>query len=247
MTQVDTPDFQRGVVSAQKLLGANVAGQTLLSVGVPPNLETLVVVAEANVLDAYPTAVGLGTGIKYPGTVLQLVRNTGPALAWVFDVPGALDDTINVQWVGSPSGNWFVYSDANAHGVADLGNKRDQAGTLYTVPVVPGAGAASHPPHELSTIGTILTANGTVLQPPGTGLRYRIFSIGMTAFAAGLGGSVNDAATNAALFACGNTAAVALTTPPQGYACATDGAVSYNIFAGAGSMAITVLYTTETV
>lgn len=247
MTQVDTPDYQRGVVSAQKLLGANVAGQTLLSVGVPPNLETLVVVAEANVLDAYPTAVGLGTGIKYPGTVLQLVRNTGPALAWVFDVPGALDDTINVQWVGSPSGNWFVYSDANAHGVVDLGNKRDQAGTLYTVPVVPGAGAASHPPQELLMASNVLGGAGVVVNNAPTGKRYRVFSGTMSAAAAGMIGYLLESVSSFAFAGCAGVGNNALYLPPQGLALPATAAINYSLFAGAGNMLITLQYTLETV
>ena len=246
MSAIDTPDNQRGVVSPQLLLAAVPAGTDSTTIGVPPNCETLVITSDAND-GAVPSVQGATTSITYPGARgVVSFETAGFSPVWLFDVSDVIDAELNIQWFPAPSKTWYVYSDAGVHTIADISNNRDGNGSLYTVPTVPYGEPGSHPPQELSVVGNGGAASFTLLAAPGAGVRYRVFGGNMASLAAGLYGYLKDSVSGTAFFVCVGEGNASLVLPSQGLALSTDAAVDYVLGAGAGTMAMSLSYTTET-
>jgi len=246
VSAIDTPDYQRGVVSAQKLL-AKLSGTTdSVTTGVPPNCETLVVVVTTPVTYYPPTCKGTTSGVEYPGSVISAPFSPGQWTMVMFDVSDVIDSELTIAWLAAPGSEWYVYSDAGVHTVADVANNRDVNGSLFTVPVVPYGEPGSHPPQELSVVGNGGAASFTLLAAPGAGVRYRVFGGNMASLAAGLYGYLKDSVSGTAFFVCVGEGNASLVLPSQGLALSTDAAVDYVLGAGAGTMAMSLSYTTET-
>jgi hypothetical protein len=123
----------------------------------------------------------------------------------------------------------------------------NKEGLVGVVSQVPSVNTGDHPLNELQFAHKFLAASGVCLAAPGAGLRYRIFSVQMVAEAAGCTGELTDAGTGQG-FALGSGVGVSATTiPAQGLPLSTNVAANYVLIAGAGTMAMSILYTTETV
>lgn len=118
---IDTPDYQQGVVSAQALLATESSGSTTVTVTLPANCQTLVIVCEGGSGSPTVTVTGAGTSIPYPGSQLAQGTNTGSNVAFMFDVAPAVDSEVVVDLSGGGDPNWWVYSDDAAHVVVNLG------------------------------------------------------------------------------------------------------------------------------
>lgn len=118
---VDTPDFQQGVVAAQQLLATEASGSTTVTVTLPANTQTLVIVCEGGSGAPTVTVTGHATSIPYPGSQLAQGTNTGANVAFMFDVAPAVDSEVTVDVTGGGSPNWWVYCDDAPHVVVNLG------------------------------------------------------------------------------------------------------------------------------
>lgn len=247
MSAIDTPDYQRGVVNAQILLAVVAANQASETVAVPPNCETFVVSTSAGVGLSVPTITGADSGVRYAGARAVGAGSGFTSPVFIFDVSDVIDGGLTVTWSTAPTTEWFIYSDAGTHSVADIANNRDFNGSQFVVPVVPYGEPGSHPPQEVSVVSFNLAANGVVLAAPGALLRYRIFGGNISAAAAGMIGILLDSISSKWIATCVGVGNTPLTFPPQGVPLTQNAALDYELGAGAGSAVGTVLYVPEVV
>jgi len=204
MSLVDTPDWQRGVVSPQKLIGTFTALQTSGTVNLPPNCESIVVVGLGIGWLNFSSCIGTTTGVTYPASWMN-----GDSLAIstfvVVSVSPALDPAVTITLTAAPAGGWKVVADAAIRQVIDLATSLAigtelvaaplgrviVAGTTaagivrairmsltseqYVIATAPGTGTGDHPPTEL--LAASINSGSTLLAAPGGGLRYRIFAV----------------------------------------------------------------------
>jgi hypothetical protein len=186
VSNIGTPDYQRGVVSAQALLATVPANTTTVTVGVPPNAETLIVTAPVAPITPTLYCVGVTTGLRYPGTPIPPAGAGYPGATYFFDASSALDSQVTFQFLIAPTHEWFVYSDAGVHITADLSKLANLQGIPYYIPSAPSTAAGDHPPNELSNVVFDSVASGTqILAAPGAGLRYRVFYVTLQANSTG--------------------------------------------------------------
>ena len=243
---VDTPDYTRGVVSAQKLLAAATGGGSPITVGIPPNTETLIVIITA--LGGRPTVKvsGVSTGHTYPGVPFPSQFGQSQDYCWMFDVSSAVDTQVSITGVGAPLVPYAVYADSGVHIMADMSKLSSSNGMQYVIPTVPNTAAGDHPPNELSVAHVELAAAGNILGAPGAGIRYRIFSVQMSTLSA-LSAIVWTGGGAPVVAVCAGPGNSITSIPAQGVPWSVNTAVVYGPVSGAGTMLITVLYTTETV
>jgi hypothetical protein len=243
---VDTPDYQRGIVNAQVLLAEVVSGTGGVIIGIPPNAETLVICASA-ADPALPEVVGRVSGIGYAGAKAVSQNEQDASPNWFFDVSSVVDTTVEISFDRAVVATWYVYADAGVHIVADVSKNSNAEGTQYVIGSVPSTSSGDHPPNEVLAIGAFNAASGVILAAPGAGLRYRVFSVAMAATAAGLIGQVNDTTSGQTLGVCAGPGSSPSSIPAQGFPMTQNHGISYQQLAGAGSMLMVVFYTVETV
>ena len=112
---VGTPDWQRAVVASQKLLDYVANPGTTATVGVPPNAETIIVVAGNNPGLGTLTALGGTSGVYY--AVNQYIqRISGEEFGEYFiNVSAQVDQTLILTWTLAPGTGFWVYSDQATH------------------------------------------------------------------------------------------------------------------------------------
>lgn len=244
MSTIDTPDFQRGVVSAQALLASVAGGVGTVRVGVPPNAETVIVTMPNATGNNLATVTGVTSGDVYAGAkcvapAFMAINNT-----WFFDVSAAVDTQVDVTITPAPPLAWFVYSDAAAHIIADVTKLTDSHGVQFMAAVAPGSSHQDHPPHELLAAASGAIASGTAILPaPGVGSRYRIFYATIAAETAGNGAALRDSISGAA-FAAALSGIAGLPTPvdykPSGVALSDNAAVNLTTDGGNGRYNIVI-------
>lgn len=244
---VDTPDYQAGVVSAQKLLATVAAGTATITTGIPPNCETLVVAAPPGSASGQPICFGTSTFINYPGTQVFPPATTSASSVFAFDVSSVIDAQLRITWPAAPTSPWYVYSDSGVHTVADTSSHKDANGSIFTVPVIPYGQPGSHPPQEISMASSVPAANAQIVAAPGAGKRLRVFGANMSTTGAGLSGYLADSLTGIAFLSCSGVGNNTLYTPPQGLALTANAALEYLLSGGAGGMIVCVQYTTEVI
>ena len=119
MVNVGTPDWQRGIVTAGKLLGAFPYSQTSAVVNIPPNAESLIVVVPGSVSPGTLSAVGVTTSMQYPGTKRLGLGTFSTSSMFLFNVSSSLDAQITLSWSGFAEYDWWAYSD-NASMIVDV-------------------------------------------------------------------------------------------------------------------------------
>lgn len=243
---VDTPDYQRGVVSAQVLLAHVAANVGSESIGIPPNAETIcVVLSGAPPIGTVVTLATSGGIIPQLGVSLPAPNSRQP-VTWFFDASSVLTATTIVRITPTPTSEWFVYADSGVHLVADGANLRNGIGEQYVVPTVPGTTTGDHPPNELAHISGDVPAPGIILPAPGAGTRCRIFSAACLASVAGDVALLFDVPGQA--FCIGTaTDPGPMTFYPSGLPLAVNTAVTGSTLAGGGNVVATLTYTTEIV
>lgn len=176
---IDTPDYQRGLVSAQKLLATVPAGTDHVTVGVPPNAETLIVTASNVGTNPTVYVEGTGTLYKFPGKLAIQQPFITSAPTWFFDVSQSVDSSVLVQFSAAPGEQWYVYADSAAHLVVDSSKRVDGFGQQYVIPSLPSVLSGDHPTIELSLASGDLTGSGTMIAAPGASQRLRIFALAL--------------------------------------------------------------------
>lgn len=171
-----SPDWQRGYYSAQKELSTGNVGTGVVTVTIPPNCETLIVLLENPAQQDSAAAKGVTTGYNYPGIGSFNNRALSSTRTFFFDVSATLDTQMQIFVTAQLGGQWSVYADAGVHIVGDVGRYTNLPGAQYVVPTVPNVSAGDHPLNELQHVNNIFAANGNLLNAPGAGTRYRVFS-----------------------------------------------------------------------
>jgi hypothetical protein len=247
MPGVDTPDNQRGVVSAQVLLGAFPANSRLQTIGIPPNTETLVVVVRSLGLTR-PTVqcTGLSTNMGYPA-ITSPSAQSGTASTFYFDVSATLDTEVTLSLDLIDGGDlWYAYADAGVHVVNDVGKLQNVYGAQYVVPIAPSTVTGDHPPVELQFAGSFGLNNGTVIvAQPLILQRLRVFSSTIMADSAGATAIIAEASDNHAFnLAFGESPSV-MTAYPSGLA--LPGGTGIAVGTTSGTCSAVVYYTVETI
>lgn len=276
MTEVDTPDNQRGVYNPQVPLATVPGGTASVTVTVPANTETLVILAEMTVASYSVTPTGVTTGLRYPEVRVAEGALPSEHVTTYVECSSALDTEVHLEWGGAPVGTWYVYGDAGIHVVLDpvvsgavgrtgratpngaflIGGRAptgleavavNDNGTLYAIPSVPGIAEGDHPETELSRVTIEAAAGAVLIAAPGAGKRLRVFSVNLSTGVATQVLALREGETSHFLAAVCGPGNVALTLPGQGYPLASNTSLG-TVFAGAaGTVYGAVYYTTETV
>lgn len=115
VTVVGSPDYQHGITTAQKLLGTFTSAQASATVSVPPNAETIVVMADSATPLTMLSCVGATTGYSYPISVSYLNNGGVNEAQYFINASGQVDAQLVLTWVTAPSAGWSVYSDQAPH------------------------------------------------------------------------------------------------------------------------------------
>lgn len=247
---VDTPDYQRGIVNAQKLLATGEGGGGPVTVTLPPNCETLIVIITA--LGGRPVVKvsGVSTGHVYPGVPFPSQFGQAQDYCWMFDVTSSLDAQVSVSGVGAALTPYAIYADSGVHITADMSKLSNSIGQQYIIPSVPSTLAGDHPPNELKYVSvTDLATPATILPALGVGNRYRIFYATMNMADANVLSDLRDA-TPATPFLHGATGAAGTPTAasylPSGIPLTANSAIT-GTCSVASHVTATIAYTTEAV
>lgn len=248
LTNVDTPDYQRGIVNPQSLLATCPAHTQSVTVTVPPNAENIVVTAWGGLTDYDISCAGVTSHFAYAGQILGPTAFINASPTYIFDVSNAFDEQVTITFRTAPIVEWAVYSDAGVHTVVDLNKFVDGQGNQYVISTIPGSGNGNHPTNELSIASVGNVANGTVIVPaPGAGNRIRVFDIYLNVTSAASGANLHDTVSGALLLnvSTPNTPANGhVSCLPQGVPLSNNGAIATTVLAG--TVDATVLYHVET-
>lgn len=119
MTNIDSPDNQRGVVFAEQLLERVPADVAAATVTVPPNTKAVWIIAEGGE-DPPPTVVGAATAISYPVYFVPFTwSDGGPGLMAVAFVSATVDSSVTVTCSPTPSSPWYIVADSGGRFVLD--------------------------------------------------------------------------------------------------------------------------------
>ena len=133
MTNVGTPDWQYGVVSAGMLLASIPSGTTSAVVDLPPNTQAVMVVASGANWASGVTCIGQTSNVQYPGLLRTSGAGVTSDISAVFDVSSQVDTSVKIEWGLSPGPvEWYVYSSAGVRVVSDL-NTAAMSTTLTSI------------------------------------------------------------------------------------------------------------------
>lgn len=111
MSVPDTPDYQRGVVAAQQLLGSFIGTAATETVTVPANVEALLILV-GPVPDPIIEITGVASGVIYPSYTFWTEDDAGIFnLATVVVVASQVDTEVQVKWGTAPGRPWWVLAD----------------------------------------------------------------------------------------------------------------------------------------
>lgn len=242
MTAVDTPDYQRGVTSAQVPLGHYTAPAVSVVVGIPPSCETLVLLAggESELINV--SVVGVTSGVSYAVVPASAGSSLVASSVWFADVTSVIDAEVTVFAENANGGDVYVYADAGVHVVADARNGGGAGGVAQVIPVIPGTAASDHPATELQFVGGGANTNIVIVAAPGVGKRIRLFAGAITNIGA-LGALTDQVGANNLLFVQDNNTTLVL--PDQGVPLTENSALLAET--SSGTTYYTAFYTIETI
>ena len=246
MTNIGTPDYQRGVVSAQALLASVPANTGHVTVGIPPNAESLIVMIKGYHATDQLYCEGVTTGLQYPGSEVLTTGQTDPTQTFIFDVTDVVDNQVTLVCADTPTVPWWVYSDAGVHVTVDMSKLSNYLGQQYVIPSVPGVQVGDHPPNEILFAQAGVSASASLIPAPGAGLRNRLFSMFMTASVAGVLGTLYDIVSGLNHLVVQGPGNVSITLPGQGFPMPNNSELELGVV-GSGTVYGGVYYTVETI
>lgn len=282
-----TPDFQAGVASPQILLAQAAANQASVSVPLPPNIETIIIASADAQSISVSSVVGNTTATNYPVTPYGPYAQGSASPMWVCSVLDPMDSAVTVTCNPAPTQAWDVIGDMFVRQIADMsifpatsvvlgttpsnvlmqgvtdGNKArtlraNQQGIIYNIPSAPDTATGDHPPNDTLSSYAFVSSNTVILGAPGSGKRYRVFSLSLAtgvASGADLLAFWYDPGTGLVLLFIdcnpnGTTGwdNISQTFPPSGYVMGNNSALSITYSGGSGQGVFgTVTYTLETI
>lgn len=132
MSFTDTPDWMSGVYTPQQLLDTFAGAPTSQVVTLPPNTESLLIIAPNNFTATLVGVVGVTTGQDYPPLPYGrfIIHDQSPI--YVVPVSPVADQQVTVTWASAP-GVWYAVADAGVRTVLDpnLALALQSSGTAY--------------------------------------------------------------------------------------------------------------------
>lgn len=276
MTNLDTPDNQVGTFNPQVLLKTVPGGTAATTVTPTPNMETLVVVGKMTAVLATPNVTGVSTGTRYPYVRTNVGSLPAEWVTLYAEVSTVLDPEVHIEWGTAPTTEWYVYADAGIHltidpalagTIGEVGGPRpnglvlvggsgpfgaepieiDSLGQQYVIPTIPHKASGDHPFTELEHISALEEGTATILAAPGSGKRYRLFSVSLSSTGAGQVGYVQDALSGQAFAGIVGVGNSVTTIPGQGVPLSENAALRLTLEGAAGKVVLVAYYTTETI
>lgn len=242
---IDTPDYQRGVVNAQKLLGIIAAGDLSLTVGVPPNAESIVIVVGDVTQGFLVTVTGNTTGMLYVGMAWPQALAGNANGTWVFDASSPLDDAVTVRLTAPSTLPTYIYADSGVHLAADPSKLSSLLGQQYVVPTTPSTNTGDHPPTELrSAAGNALTPYN-IIAAPAVGSRLRLFALAMEDNGASAASYIVNQTTGTIYLPCSAPGSASLTIPLTGLPLSPNEGLNVVSSSAGRLVAASVYYTVE--
>lgn len=183
---IGTPDWQRGIVNPELLVGTAIASATTMTVTVPPNTESLVVGFGAGEVGNVASVVGVTSGIKYPVQTFVGPNLVALTSVWYAAVAPSIDISYVITLSAAPGGPWYAVADAGIRQVIDMAlvNALQQAHTGFQNPGLPVLGSDGSHFFDLQTdsngrivpivptVGIATTSSGVLIAAPGSGANY---------------------------------------------------------------------------
>lgn len=119
MTNAGTPDYQRGIVSAGKILHIDTGSSGSANVTPPPNAESLLIHAPWSAVSAIPIVTGLASGLEYPCSLMVGPQTQALNSYFVCAIDVATDASYSVSVGVAPGVPWYVSSDTLARQTID--------------------------------------------------------------------------------------------------------------------------------
>ena len=121
MSNVGSPDWQRGVINAEKLLATVAANTGTVDVTVPANTTTIMVVNSGSSIATTNNCycLGMTSGILYPGSLRQYSPGIAAFYARFFTVSPAIDGVMTISWQVAPTVTWYVVAMSGVNVVDD--------------------------------------------------------------------------------------------------------------------------------
>jgi hypothetical protein len=169
---VDSPDGQNGITTAQQVLAKLTAATASVVVTIPSNAETLVIMAGSTPGLATFTAIGVTSGYNYPVNISSEEFGSAVFGQYFVNVSNAVDSQITLAWTLAPGDGWIVYSDQAPHisfdpNVGQLVQLRDSPIGDMGVIAMGSDGTLQHP-LKLDASGQLLVSIGSMLNPATT-------------------------------------------------------------------------------
>lgn len=139
----DTPDYQRGVTGAQKLVALVPSGTSSVVVGIPPNAESLAIYVPQPGYAAGITATGVTTGFEYPSTVIPVSGFETANYSAAVQVSSVVDNQVTISLGEAPTVSWYIVANQGIRLVTEL-----------TIRSAMGGRGASQPVDGLLTLGS---------------------------------------------------------------------------------------------
>ena len=113
---VGAPDWQRGVVNADIRLATVPGGTQSVTVTIPPNAKTMVVVYPYGAVQTSVEVKGVTTGMGYSGQLRPADVGIDYADSFVFySVSSVLDDQLTIKMSAAPNEPWYVYTTTGVY------------------------------------------------------------------------------------------------------------------------------------
>lgn len=246
MSAIDTPDYQRGVVSAQTLLARTPNTVLNVTVGIPYNAETIVIIAPEDSIESVVNVIGIQSSVTYP--VVRAAPGPDGTFFYV-DISAAVDQQVFIELFetsGVGTTDWYVYADTAAHVIVDSTTSSDINGAQYVIPTAPSLHTGDHPPVEVLVIDAGFTATGPLLAAPGVNQRYRILDCTINPLVAGSIGVLVEAGSGFPIFTGSLGGASYMHFGPSGNPRSTNVGLGCELIGGT-EFAVCLAYTQETV
>lgn len=134
MTYPDTPDGQRGEVTADQLIATFNGGVATGTVEVPINAKALWMLL-GPMPDPTVTVTGVSTGIVYPTYALWTQDVAGELnLCAVCFVTSQFDEEVSIHWASAPAGAWSVIADTGGRFTLDAALAASSANPGTVIP-----------------------------------------------------------------------------------------------------------------
>lgn len=165
MGTADTPDYLRGDVSPNRLLGTFSGSTITATVALPSNAVALWLFVGPPPGTPSVDVVGTSTGTDYPAFSFPINLSTAANQPILVAVAPDIDDAVRITWGSDPDSQWYVVADTGPRIVLDavLAGSSAEPGTVTPGNAVLVAGSDGTDLRALKTdnTGALITSGGS--------------------------------------------------------------------------------------